>query len=79
MSTLEATVSMLEVLSEDDLIRVQNFAKCLFMSQNTEYPFPSLSKSELMDQLSVSQKQYEQGKYMDAEVFENQLMEKYGL
>lgn len=79
MSTLEATMSMLEVLSEEDLLRVQNFARCLFMSQNSEYPFRTLTKGEILKQLSTSRQQYVDGNYKDAETFGDEIMEKYGL
>ena len=49
MSTLEATVSMPEVLT----------------------------KEQILDQLDVSRQEYEAGDYLDAEVFEAELMRKY--
>ena len=79
MSTLEATVSMLEVLSESDLLRIQNFAKCLLMSQGRENPFQPLTKSQILEQLDESEKQFVCSQTRDADAFADEMMEKYGL
>ncbi|MCQ2558053.1 MAG: hypothetical protein MJ135_02930 [Oscillospiraceae bacterium] len=79
MSTLEATVSMLEVLSEADLLRIQTFAKCLFMSQGHENPFQPLTKGQIIAQLDESAKEYAHGQFKDADAFADEMMEKYGL
>lgn len=79
MSTLESTVSMLELLPEADLLRVQNFAKCLFMSQSSDYPFQPLSKSQIIGELDKASQEYSAGLFSDADSLEAELIEKYGL
>lgn len=79
MTTLEATVSMLEMLPEDDLLRIQNFAKCLLMSQKTDSPFKVLTKEQILEQLDESAKQFDNKEYDNAEVFADKLTNKYDL
>lgn len=79
MSTLEATVSMLEVLPEADLIRIQNFARNLLLSQDSSYPFQPLTKAQIIAQLDESRSQYEAGNYQEAVQFSEDLVAKYGL
>ena len=51
MSTLESTISMLEVLPEADLKEVQQFTKRLFMLRSDKYPFPPKSREEIYKDL----------------------------
>ncbi len=79
MTTLETTVSMLEMLPEDDLLRIQNFAKCLLMSQKDDTPFKVLTKEQILEQLDESANQFNNNEYDDAEAFADKLAKKYDL
>ena len=79
MTTLETTVSMLEMLPEDNLLRIQNFAKCLLMSQKDDTPFKILTKEQILEQLDESANQFNNNEYDDAEAFADKLAEKYDL
>lgn len=61
MSTLENTISMLEVLPEADLIKIQEFTKKLFRQRGAEYPFASKSREEIYADLEVSRRQAVEG------------------
>ena len=79
MSTLEATVSMLEVLPEADLVRIQDFAKFLFMSHSSDYPFRPLTRDQIIGELDASEAQYASGQFMEASSFASEMADKYGL
>lgn len=42
MSTLENTISVLEVLPETDLVKIQDYTRSLLKQRGVEYPFPLL-------------------------------------
>lgn len=79
MSTLEATVSMLEALPEEALLHIQSYVKFLFYSQPNTNPFPVLTREQLMNDLAVSRSHFEQGLYEDAQAVYDDLVKKYDL
>ncbi len=54
MSTLESTISILEMLPEADLLEVQQFAKRLFTLRSDKHPFPLKSREEIYKDLEIS-------------------------
>ncbi len=74
MTTLEATMSLLEILSEEDLKRVQNFAKCLLMSQSNPSPFQPLTKEQILSDISQSFKDIDNHNYKDANEYIDDLL-----
>lgn len=79
MSTFENTVSMMEALSEADLIKIQNFTKKLYMLRSAESPFRPLTENEIMNDLSVSREQIAQGKCREMGQAIEGIRRKYGL
>jgi hypothetical protein len=79
MSTLEATISMMEVLPEDDLIQIRNFTTTLYEKRKNNNPFVALTEKKLSSDLETSRAQIEQGKCQDMRTALEQLGIKYGL
>lgn len=65
MSTLEATVSMLEAMPEDARILVYNYTQSLFTSPKPANPFTPKSKKEILSDLEESRNQIADGKGVD--------------
>ena len=76
MSTLEATVSMLEMLPESELTTVRNFIVQNIIKNN---PFQKLTEEQLIDDLETSRIQYEAGQYSDMSEAIQEIGERYGL
>ena len=62
MSTIEATVSMLEVMPEDARLLVLDFTQQLFISRKPESPYKPLTLDSVLDDLRVSREQNQGGK-----------------
>lgn len=77
MSTLEATVSMIEQLTEQDLLKVQAFVRLFFPESSN--PFAPLSEEEIYSQLERSRKHAEEGRVKDARQVSSNVRAKYGL
>lgn len=54
MSTLEATVSMLEAMPEDARIKVLEFTQQLFTSRKPANPFVPVSQEQVLSDLAES-------------------------
>lgn len=86
MSTLQNTISMLEVLSESDLIKVQNFTKKLSKRHEAESMDEAIdrflqpkSREDIYRDLEISRKQAAEGKCMEMGQALVEIREKYGL
>ena len=79
MSTLENTISLLEVLPESDLIKIQELAKKLFRQRNAECPFPLLKEEDIMQDIELSEKQFAHGEYQNAKEFLTEIRQSYGI
>ena len=79
MSTLESTISILEVLPEADLLEVQQFAKRLFTLRSDKRPFPLKSREEIYKDLEISRQQVAEGKCQEMGQALAEIREKYGL
>lgn len=66
MSTLEATVSMLETMPEEAQERVFSYTKTIWMSMHPSSPFKPVSEEQLLSDLATSRKQIAEGKGLDA-------------
>ena len=75
MSTLEATVSLMENCTEDELLIVQQIVRQFIILRNNQ----SITKNQFMEELEVSQRQYANGQYCDAKDVSARMREKYGL
>lgn len=67
MSTLDATVSMLEAMPEDARLKVLEFTQQLFTSRKPANPFIPISQEQVMSDLAESRQQIasEQGLNME--------------
>ena len=54
MSTLDATVSMLEAMPEDARIKVMEFTQKLFTSRKPANPFVPVSQEHILSDLTES-------------------------
>ena len=77
MNTLEATVSMMKQLPENDLLKIQAFVRLFFPDSSN--PFVPLTEEEIYAQLARSRKHAEDGNLMDARQISSNVREKYGL
>ena len=77
MSTLEATVSMMRQLPEQDLLKIQAFVKLFFPEARN--PFSPLSEDEIYAQLEQARKHADEGKVKDARQVSANVRKKYGL
>ena len=67
MSTLDATVSMLEAMPEDARIKVMEFTQKLFTSRKPANPFVPVSKEQILSDLAESRQQIMDGRGLDME------------
>lgn len=65
MSTLESTVSMLEVMPEDARLLVLKYTQSLFNARKPASPFVQKTESQILDDLAESRRQIEEGKGID--------------
>jgi EAL domain-containing protein (putative c-di-GMP-specific phosphodiesterase class I) len=79
MSTMEATISMMEVLPEDDLVQICNFTTMLYEKRKVNNPFVPLTEEKLMSDLETSRTQIAQGKSLNMKTALEQLGAKYGI
>lgn len=67
MSTLDATVSMLEAMPEDARIKVLEFTQKLFTSRKPENPFIPVSQEQVFSDLAESRRQIADGEGLNME------------
>lgn len=79
MSTLEATVSMLQALPESELLTIHDMARRFYMKQAIQNPLEPMTEQQMLDKLAASRKHAEEGRVMDADVAISKIKEKYGL
>ncbi|MCD8115732.1 MAG: hypothetical protein LUE21_01195 [Oscillospiraceae bacterium] len=66
MSTIESTVSMMELMPEDSQIKVMEFARSLLIASPPD-PFVPLSAEQILADLAESRDQASRGEYISAE------------
>ena len=67
MSTLDATVSMLEAMPEDARIKVMKFTQELFTSRKPANPFVPVSERQVLSDLAESRQQIANGQGLTME------------
>lgn len=67
MSTLDATVSMLEAMPEDARIKVLEYTQQLFTSRKPENPFIPVSQEQVLSDLAESRRQITAGQGLNME------------
>ena len=78
MSTLEATVSMLEAMPEEARKQVFIFTQNLFTARKPASPFKALTKEQVLSDLAISRSQIASGKGLDMKEALNELGERHG-
>ncbi len=78
MSALESTVSMLEVMPVAEVQAVFEITKAIF-EQRQESPFQPLTKEQILEDLEISSKEIEEGKFMEMSNAIQALRSRYGL
>jgi len=78
MSTLDATVSMLEAMPEDARVRVLEFTQKLFTSKKPANPFIPVGQEQLFADLAESRQQIAIGEGLDMEDALNDLGRQHG-
>ncbi len=78
MSTLDATVAMLEAMPEDARIKVLEFTQQLFTSRRPANPFVPISQEQVLSDLSESHRQIADGEGLDMKDALNRMGEQHG-
>ena len=77
MSTLEATISMLETLPEADIKAIHDVIYSIY-SRNTS-PLKPVTKEQILLDLAVSRDQIKEGRFRDAESAISDIEARYGI
>lgn len=78
MSTLDATISMLESMPEDARIQVMEFTQKLFTSGKPANPFVPVSQEQILSDLAESRRQISDGEGLDMENALNRMGKEHG-
>lgn len=78
MSTIDATVSMLEVMPEEARLKVFEFTQQLFVSKKQESPFVSVTVKSVLFDLAESRQQIAEGNGLDMEDALEELGKQHG-
>lgn len=78
MSTLDATISMLEAMPEEARIKVMEFTQKLFTSKKPANPFVPASQEQILSDLAESRQQIADGKGVDMENALNRMGKQHG-
>ena len=79
MSTLDATVSMLEAMPEDARIKVMEFTQKLFTSRKPANPFVPVSQEQILSDLAESRQQISAGQGLNMEDALKRMGKQHGL
>lgn len=78
MSTLEATVSMLETMPEEARLLVFKYTQSLFTAPKPANPFTPKSKNDILDDLAESRQQIADGSCVDMKQALQEMGAKHG-
>ena len=78
MSTLEATMSMLEAMPEEARAKVYRYALSLFSSDRPSNPFTPVGRETVLADLQASSREFDGGEGMDARTAVEELRRHYG-
>ena len=77
MSLIDATKSLIDTMSEDELLEIYHQAINIIYQRSN--PFRPLTKQQILADLATSRKQIEDGEYLDFEDAINEIEAQYGL
>lgn len=78
MSTLDATVSMLEAMPEDARIKVLEFTQQLFTSKKPANPFVPVNQKQVLSDLEESRRQITAGQGLNMKDALSRMGEQHG-
>lgn len=78
MSSIEATISMLEVMPEDARLLVMEYTQSLFNAKKPESPYTMKTEAQILEDLAESRRQIEAGMGIDAREALNKLGVEHG-
>ncbi len=78
MSTMEATMSMLEAMPEEARLKVLEFTRKLFTSERPANPYMQLTSAQILSDLEESRRQIAHGEGLDMEAALDNLGRKHG-
>ncbi len=78
MSTIEATVSMMEEMPEEARIKVMEYAQRFFTSRRPANPFVPLTTEQILADLDKSHRQIEAGQGIPADVAMEEIGRRHG-
>ena len=78
-SELEKTKRMLSNLTDWQIHAVQTMIRDFFLTPAKENPFRPLTEEDLIERIDRGIAQGKRGEYQDAEEFEAEMMEQFGL
>lgn len=79
MSTLEATISMLQTLPESELLTIYDLTRRFFIKQNKGTEFETMTEDQFLEKLDMARMHADEGKVMDVDGAISKLRTKYGL
>jgi hypothetical protein len=78
-STLEATVSMLESMSENELKEVQNYIRYIIYKNDEVSVYKPMSEAEIVEQLLQSVERSDKGYTKSAKEVSDEMRERYAI
>ena len=78
MSSVEATMSMLEAMPEEARLKVLEFTRKLFTSERPANPYTQLTSAQILNDLEESREQIARGEGLDMEDALGELGRKHG-
>lgn len=78
MSSVEATLSMLEAMPEEARLKVLEFTRKLFTSERPANPYTQLTSAQILSDLEESRKQIACGDGLNMETALDDLGKKHG-
>ena len=78
MSSVEATMSMLEAMPEEARLKVLEFTRKLFTSERPANPHTQLTSAQILNDLEESREQIARGEGLDMEDALGELGRKHG-
>lgn len=79
MSTIEATVSMMEVMPEEAKVKVMEFTQRLFSAERPANPFVPKGIDDIMSDLEESEQDYRAGRVYPMSQVLDEIEKDYGL
>lgn len=79
MSTLDTTISMIQLLSDSDLEAIQGIAKAFLAKTNETAVYKPQTEEQLLARVDVSIEHAKRGMHEDVEIVESELIREFGL